>query len=131
MGFIGVILLLNPSFQGGQEFAALVSLAGGAMSGWAYLQVRELSLLGEPGWRVVFYLSLTGLIMSAIWSCFTGWHPLTVSSLPYLAGIGISAMIAQLASDPRLQGRQEIYRCLAFLPDRRFLRPVRRTAFRR
>ena len=52
MGFIGVILLLNPSFQGGQEFAALVSLAGGAMSGWAYLQVRELSLLGEPGWRV-------------------------------------------------------------------------------
>ena len=44
MGFIGVILLLNPSFQGGQEFAALVSLAGGAMSGWAYLQVRELSL---------------------------------------------------------------------------------------
>ncbi|MGN6876878.1 EamA family transporter, partial [Neisseria sp. P0021.S007] len=97
MGFIGVILLLNPSFQGGQEFAALVSLAGGAMSGWAYLKVRELSLLGEPGWRVVFYLSLTGLIMSAIWSCFTGWHPLTVSSLPYLAGIGISAMIAQLA----------------------------------
>ena len=97
MGFIGVILLLNPSFQGGQEFAALVSLAGGAMSGWAYLQVRELSLLGEPGWRVVFYLSLTGLIMSAIWSCFTGWHPLTASSLPYLAGIGISAMIAQLA----------------------------------
>lgn len=67
------------------------------MSGWAYLQVRELSLLGEPGWRVVFYLSLTGLIMSAIWSCFTGWHPLTASSLPYLAGIGISAMIAQLA----------------------------------
>ena len=81
MGFIGVILLLNPSFQGGQEFAALVSLAGGAMSGW----------------RVVFYLSLTGLIMSAVWSTITGWHPLTVSSLPYLAGIGISAMIAQLA----------------------------------
>ena len=97
MGFIGVILLLNPSFQGGQEFAALVSLAGGAMSGWAYLQVRELSLLGEPGWRVVFYLSLTGLIMGAVWSTITGWHPLTVSSLPYLAGIGISAMIAQLA----------------------------------
>ena len=35
MGFIGVILLLNPSFQGGQEFAALGSLAGGARSGWA------------------------------------------------------------------------------------------------
>ncbi|MBS5742325.1 MAG: DMT family transporter, partial [Neisseria sp.] len=43
------------------------------------------------------YLSLTGLIMGAVWSTITGWHPLTVSSLPYLAGIGISAMIAQLA----------------------------------
>ena len=53
-GFIGVVLLLNPSFKGGQEIAALAGLAGGAMSGWAYLQVRELSLLGEPGWRVVF-----------------------------------------------------------------------------
>ena len=36
-----------------------------------------------------------------------------------------------IGHDPRLQGRQEIYRCLAFLPDRRFLRTVRRTAFRR
>ena len=36
-----------------------------------------------------------------------------------------------IGHDPRLQGRQEIHRCLAFLPDRRFLRPIRRTAFRR
>lgn len=48
-GFIGVVLLLNPSFKGGQEIAALAGLVGGAMSGWVYLQVRELSLLGEPG----------------------------------------------------------------------------------
>lgn len=46
---------------------------------------------------MVFYLSLTGLIMGAVWSTITGWHPLTISSLPYLAGNGISAMIAQLA----------------------------------
>jgi len=95
-GFIGVVLLLNPSFKGGQEIAALAGLAGGAMSGWAYLQVRELSLLGEPGWRVVFYLSVTGVAMSAVWATLTGWHSLSAETLPYLAGIGLSATIAQL-----------------------------------
>ncbi|MGP1364668.1 DMT family transporter [Neisseria sicca] len=95
-GFIGVVLLLNPSFKGGQEIAALAGLAGGAMSGWAYLQVRELSLLGEPGWRVVFYLSVTGVAMSAVWATLTGWHSLSAEALPYLAGIGLSATIAQL-----------------------------------
>lgn len=96
LGFIGVIVLLNPSFQSGQEFAALVGLFGGLFAGWAYLQVRELSLLGEPGWRVVFYLSVVGMAMSAVWATFTGWHRLSWQTLPYLAGIGLSAMIAQL-----------------------------------
>ena len=95
-GFIGVVLLLNPSFKSGQEIAALAGLAGGAMSGWAYLQVRELSLLGEPGWRVVFYLSVTGVAMSSVWATLTGWHSLSAEALPYLAGIGLSATIAQL-----------------------------------
>ena len=66
------------------------------MSGWAYLQVRELSLLGEPGWRVVFYLSVTSVVMSSIWATLTGWHSLSAEALPYLAGIGLSATIAQL-----------------------------------
>ena len=97
MGFIGVILLLNPSFQGGQEFAALISLAGGAMSGWAYLQVRELSLLGEPGWRVVFYFSVTGMVLGAGWAAATGWHVPTADMLPYLCAVGLSALVAQLS----------------------------------
>lgn len=96
IGFAGVVVLLNPSFKSGQEFAALVGLCGGLLAGWAYLQVRELSLLGEPGWRVVFYLSVVGMAMSAVWATFTGWHPLTWQTLPYLLGIGLSAMIAQL-----------------------------------
>ena len=97
LGFAGVILLLNPSLGRGQETAALIGLAGGAMSGWAYLQVRELSLMGEPGWRIVFYLSVTGVIMAAVWATLSGWHALTADTLPYLFGIGLSAMIAQLA----------------------------------
>lgn len=96
LGFIGVVVLLNPSFQSGQEFAALVGLCGGLLAAWAYLLVRELSLLGEPGWRIVFYLSLVGMALSSVWATYTGWHPLTWQTLPYLTGIGLSAMIAQL-----------------------------------
>ncbi|ASK26448.1 DMT family transporter [Neisseria chenwenguii] len=96
IGFGGVMLLLNPSFGGGQETAALVGLAGGAMSGWAYLQVRELSLLSEPGWRVVFYFSVVGTLMAAVWATLTGWHALSWAALPYLSAIGLTAMVAQL-----------------------------------
>lgn len=97
LGFAGVVLLLNPSFRSGQEPAALAGLAGGAMSGWAYLKVRELSLAGEPGWRVVFYLSATGVAMSSVWATLTGWHTLSFPSAVYLSGIGVSALIAQLS----------------------------------
>ncbi|MFC3874706.1 DMT family transporter [Neisseria musculi] len=96
LGFGGVVLLLNPSFQSGQEPAALVGLLGGLLAGWAYLQVRGLSLLGEPGWRVVFYLSLVGMALSALWASLTGWHLPTAASLPSLLGIGASALAAQL-----------------------------------
>lgn len=96
LGFVGVVVLLNPSFQSGQELAALVGLAGGAMSGWAYLQVRELSLLGEPGWRVVFYLSLVCMVLSATWASITGWHAVPPEALPYLLGLGFAAMVGQL-----------------------------------
>ena len=69
--------------------------------------------------------------MSAIWSCFTGWHPLTASSLPYVAGIGISAMIAQLAMTRAYKvGKKFTVASLSYLTVV-FLRPVRRTAFRR
>ena len=94
---LGVVLLLKPSFQAGQEWAALVGLCGGLLAGWAYLQVRELSLLGEPAWRVVFYLSLVGMAMSAVWATVTGWHLPTLESLPYLLGIGATSLLAQLA----------------------------------
>lgn len=97
LGFAGVVLLLNPSFEGGQEWAALAGLLGGAMSGWAYLMVRELSVAGEPGWRVVFYLSLTGVAVSSVWATMTGWHALSWHSAAYLSCIGLSALVAQLS----------------------------------
>ncbi|MDO4640812.1 MAG: DMT family transporter [Neisseria sp.] len=116
LGFVGVVVLLNPSFASGQAFAAVVGLLGGLLAGWAYLQVRELSLLGEPSWRVVFYLSLTGTVMGAIWSGLTGWHLPSGEAWWHLLGIGASAMGAQLAMTHAYKvGRKFTVAALAYL----------------
>ena len=115
-GFAGVALLLRPSFHSGQEWAALVGLTGGLFSGWAYLQVRELSMLGEPAWRVVFYLSLVGTLLGAVWSGISGWHTPSAASLPYLLGIGASALLAQLCMTHAYKvGRKFTVAALAYL----------------
>lgn len=115
-GFVGVVLLLNPSFSNGQETAALIGLAGGLLSGWAYLQVRELSLLGEPGWRVVFYFSAVGMAMSAVWASVQGWTVLSAAAVPALLAVGLSAMLAQLAMTRAYKvGRKFTVASLAYL----------------
>lgn len=94
LGFIGVVVLLKPT-EGGDLFAMLMGLASGAISGYAYLQVRELSLLGEPAWRIVFYFSLLASIISGILAMSVGFT-LSLASLPYIIGIGVTALLGQL-----------------------------------
>ncbi|MDO4998278.1 MAG: DMT family transporter [Neisseria sp.] len=116
MGFVGVVLLLNPSFASGQEGAAVIGLLGGVLSGWAYLQVRELSLLGEPAWRVVFYFSAVGMVLAAALTSLQTWHALTWQAIPYLLGIGAAALLAQLAMTTAYQvGRKFTVASLAYL----------------
>lgn len=95
LGFIGVVILLKPT-TGGDTFAMLIGLASGAISGYAYLQVRELSLLGEPAWRIVFYFSLLSTLTSGVLAWYFGFTPVTPASLPYIAGIGVTALAGQL-----------------------------------
>lgn len=95
LGFIGVAILLKPT-TGGDTFAMLIGLASGAISGYAYLQVRELSLLGEPAWRIVFYFSLLSTLTSGVLAWYFGFTPVTLASLPCIAGIGVTALAGQL-----------------------------------
>ncbi len=73
LGFIGIVVLLRPTFSAGQELDGLLGLLAGLCSGWAYLKVRELSLLGEPGWRVVFYFSVVATAMTGALASLEGW----------------------------------------------------------
>lgn len=58
MGFVGVLLLLQPSFARQQGVAALAGLSSGVLSAMAYMQVSALSRAGEPEARTVFYFCL-------------------------------------------------------------------------
>nr|WP_217345968.1 DMT family transporter [Noviherbaspirillum sp. L7-7A]MBV0880325.1 DMT family transporter [Noviherbaspirillum sp. L7-7A] len=103
--FGGVTLLLQPSMQASQWFAACVALVSSVISALAYLQVRKLGQLGEPEYRVVFYFSVTGALAGALGSLATpwiapgqlAWHGHTAHGLLLLAGVGLCATVAQMA----------------------------------
>jgi S-adenosylmethionine uptake transporter len=94
MGFVGVALLLRPTFQGEHAFAALVGLCSGIGAAFAYLQVGALTKIGEPESRVVFYFSIGGMVagaMGALWTGFHGWH---VTAL-WIVPVGVLATLGQ------------------------------------
>lgn len=95
LGFAGIVLLLKPAFSAGQAQAALVGLASGLAAAWAYLQVRQLSQLGEPAWRVVLYFCVVSSCVSGVMALYLGWHTVPLAAWPYLLGIGITATLAQ------------------------------------
>jgi S-adenosylmethionine uptake transporter len=98
VGFIGIVLILQPSFGAGQEVAALLGLLSGFLSAVAYWHVRKLVRLGEPEWRTVFYFALSGSafgLIGALPEGFTRNH--TPQGLFLLLAVGICATLAQLA----------------------------------
>ncbi|WP_066570284.1 DMT family transporter [Snodgrassella sp. CFCC 13594] len=116
LGFVGIMVLLRPTFAAGEEISGVIGLGSGLCAGWAYLQVRELSQLGEPSWRVVFYFSLVATITSAILSQVGGWHPVTGRSLVYLLSLGITATLGQICLTLAYQyGRKFVAASLSYL----------------
>jgi S-adenosylmethionine uptake transporter len=97
IGFIGVILVLQPSFSAEQSHGALAGLASGILSAAAYWHVKELGKLGEPEWRTVFYFSLAGVVLGLAGSLLTGFTTHSPSGVTLLVTIGVTATLAQLA----------------------------------
>lgn len=62
LGFFGVTLVLKPELSPGQTFPALVGLTSGFFAALAYFQIRQLSRMQEPEWRIVFYFTLFGTV---------------------------------------------------------------------
>ncbi len=99
---VGVALLLKPIFAAGQAFEAAMGLLSGMLSAVAYWQIKSLGATGEPTTRIVFYHSLTTVIMGTVWWLGAGalsvmpWT-FDMRALPWLLLYGALAMAGQIA----------------------------------
>lgn len=97
-GFAGVWLMLQPTFSGYSMLPVCIGLVSGALAGFAYLAVRELGERGEPPLRIVWYFTLTALLISLLWTLPSGWHfPAQPAAWWVIAGLALSATAAQIA----------------------------------
>jgi len=97
VGFCGVVLLLHPTLQQDQLLPGLLGLISGFLAGVAYLNVKQLAMIGEPDTRTVLYFSLIASLGSGIWMLFDTVHAITPQGFAILLGLGGSATLAQLA----------------------------------
>lgn len=97
IGFIGVSLLLKPSFHSADWLAGSMGLLSGIGAALAYIHVKQLGQLHEPDWRTVFYFTLISSLGAGVWMLFDHFNTIEWHDLPILFGLGVSATIAQLA----------------------------------
>jgi len=100
VGFVGVALVLQPTFERDQLPWGLAGLGSGLLAAMAYLQVTALGRAGEPELRVVFYFSLAGGVAGALLTALLP-RPAQAQALGWegpllLLGVGISATVAQV-----------------------------------
>lgn len=103
-GFAGVLMVLRPAFEQGQEVAGLVGLLSGFIAAFAYLQVTALARRGEPEVRTVFYFALGTVVMGLCSMAITGmsawpaWSRTsgTVPGAIWLLPIGVLASLGQV-----------------------------------
>ena len=98
LGFFGVTLVLKPELSPGQTFPALVGLTSGFFAALAYFQIRQLSRMQEPEWRIVFYFTLFGTVwgLGGHLLLAGGMTPVTWDNAPALLGMAVTATGAPL-----------------------------------
>ena len=96
-GFVGVVLLLQPTIMEHQWFSGLMGIGSGFFAAIAFLNVKQLSNLGESEWHVVFYFTLISTVITGACLTVSGLNAITGDGLMILLGIGTTATLAQLA----------------------------------
>jgi drug/metabolite transporter (DMT)-like permease len=95
-GFAGVALVLRPTIEQQQLWHGLAGLVSGLVAAMAYLQVTALGRAGEPTERIVFYFSIGGLVIGALWMLVQGTSAHRLHGLGLLLAIGLLATAAQM-----------------------------------
>ena len=96
LGFVGVVLMLRPTFDHHESFAGMLGLLSGMSAAFAYMQVMALSRLGEPETRVVFYFSVGSVVAGAAGMALAGISAWTWPSALWLIPLGVLASLGQL-----------------------------------
>ncbi len=98
VGFAGVVEVLQPEINPQDFWPALIGLGSGLLSAVAYIQIKELSDLHEPEWRVVFYFSLCNLVFGLVGHLLLEpADTYTLKSTACVVAVGLSACFAQIA----------------------------------
>ena len=74
----------------------MAGLLSGLLSAMAYLQVTALGRADEPTERIVFYFSIGGLMVGALWMLLQGTSAHSPRGLALLLAIGLLATTAQV-----------------------------------
>lgn len=97
LGFVGIVLVLQPQVEAAMWLPAAAGLASGFLAAVAYVHVKTLGRLGEPASRVVFYFTLLCTLLAAAWMAWAGAHRPQPHEWLWLLGIGVTATLGQLA----------------------------------
>lgn len=96
-GFIGVCLVLQPSFSGGSTAAVLIALLSGLTGAFCYLLLSRLGRGGEPHRVTAFYFSLITCVLAGVPTLVSGFSIATRQEVMLVLAIGLLATLAQLA----------------------------------
>ena len=96
-GFIGVVLLLNPRFDGTPLLPGLLGVVSSVFAATAYMQVSALGKAGEPEDRTVFYFSIGTAILGllSVYIFDGGLNPIRWESAWLLPATGVFASLGQ------------------------------------
>ncbi|MEJ2395766.1 MAG: DMT family transporter [Candidatus Thiodiazotropha sp.] len=92
IGFVGVVLVLNP--QGEFNTVALIGLLGGVLASLAKVSLRRLGR-SEPSLRVVFYFALLSTLISIL-PMFWHWQTPDLTQWGLFALVGLMGTLGQL-----------------------------------
>lgn len=96
ISFAGVLLMLRPSMESQEGFAAVVGLLSGMASALAYMQVVALSRIGEPETRTVFYFGIGATVAGGAAMLVIGHSPWPGWPGLWLLPLGLFAAGGQL-----------------------------------
>lgn len=117
VGFTGVTVVLQPSFNQGELIPALVCLFVSFIDLLVYWQMKELGNLKEPSWRIVFYFTIFGTVFGALGAILFdgGMHVPTGMTIVGILGMGACATLGQICTTRSYAyGNMLLSSCLGF-----------------